>query len=108
MRARIILHSRRVRERYFKRAMFGEPAWDILLVLYIADLSGTRQTIGKLAEWIETPLTTAVRWIGYLEKERLVERQPHPTDKRTVYIQLLPKGRQAMGEYLSEMGWQPA
>lgn len=107
-RARIILHSRRAREHYFKRAMFGEPAWDILLVLYVSDLSGGRQTISKLADWIETPLSTVIRWIGYLEKERLVERHPHPTDKRTVFIRMLPKGRQAMGDYLTEMGWRPA
>lgn len=106
-RARIILHSRRMRTRHFNRAMFGEPAWDVLLLLYVADQSGDRQTLTKLAGWTETPLSTVNRWIGYLEREKLVERQPHPTDKRTVFIRVLPKGRQAMTSYLTEMGWRP-
>jgi DNA-binding MarR family transcriptional regulator len=100
-RAKVVLHSRRLRARHFSRAIFGEPAWEILLVLYITDVSGGRQTIGRLADWIETPPTTVLRWVGYLEKERLVERQSHPTDRRLVFIRLLEKGRNALDAYLS-------
>jgi DNA-binding MarR family transcriptional regulator len=106
-RARIILHSRQVRERYFSRAMFGEPAWDMLLVLYITDMSEGRQTITNLAKRTEMPLSTVVRWLDYLEKEKLIERQPHPTNRRSFFIRLLPKARKAMGEYLTEMVWRP-
>ena len=106
--ARIIFHSRRTRARHFKRAMFGEPAWDVLLLLYAADRSGSRQTLTKLAGSIEAPLSTVNRWIGYLEREQLVQREPHPTDRRVVFIGLLPKGRQSMTEYLTEMGWRPS
>lgn len=106
-RARIVLHSRRARYRHFKRNMFGEPAWDILLVLYITETSRERQTIGRLADWIDTPLSTVVRWVGYLENDGFVARKSHPTDKRTMFIQLLDKGRQAMDNYLCEMAWRP-
>lgn len=99
-RARIILNSRRLRWRYFSPAIFGEPAWDVLLVLYVTEVSDARLTIGKLADWIKTPHTTALRWVGYLEKERLVERQPHPTDRRVIFIRLLEKGRVALEAYL--------
>ena len=52
------------------------------------EVSGERQSIGRLAEWIDTPLSTAVRWIDYLEKKQLVEREPHRTDKRITFINL--------------------
>ena len=102
-KAKSVLNRRRLRSRFFNRAIFGEPAWEILLVLYISDVSGGRQTIGKLADWIDTPLTTALRWIAYLEKERLVERQAHPQDKRVVFLRLLDKGRNSMEAYLSSL-----
>ena len=102
-RARVVLHARRLRARHFNRVMFAEPAWDILLLLYLADTSEGRQTIGQLAELVETPLTTVLRWVGYLEKEHLVERRDHPTDRRIVFIRLTDKGRNALDAYLDEM-----
>lgn len=99
-RARIVLNCRKLRERYFKPVIFGEPAWDILLVLYIAEHSSGKPTMTRLAEWIDTPLSTVVRWMNFLEEERLVERQGHPTDKRTVFVRLLEKGRNALDSYL--------
>lgn len=99
-RARIVLSARRLRERFFNRIMFGEPAWDILLMLYVSEQSAGRLTMSRLAEWVETPLTTVVRWVNFLEEERLVERQAHPTDRRTVFINLLEKGRAALDSYL--------
>ena len=98
-RARIVLNSRRLRERFFRRIMFGEPAWDILLLLYVSERSG-RLTMSRLAEWVEAPLTTVARWVKFLEEEHLVERTAHPTDRRTVFISLLDKGRTALDSYL--------
>jgi DNA-binding MarR family transcriptional regulator len=103
-RAQYIIHSRRIRSRHFQRSMFGEPAWDVLLLVYAGDVSGDRQTPTKLARWTGIPLSTVSRWIEYLEHQQLVERQPHPTDKRIVFVRLLPKGRQAMSNYLTEVG----
>lgn len=108
LRARIVLHSRQLRADYFNRAMFGEPAWDVLLALYITDEAEGRQSIGRIAEWIRAPLTTVARWIDYLEKERLVRREAHPGDKRVIFIRLMEKGRELLDAYLGGMPWIPA
>ncbi len=102
-RARIVLHARRLRQRHFNRIMFGEPAWDILLMLYVSEQSAARLTLSRLAEWVETPLTTVVRWVNFLEEEELVARQPHPTDRRTVFVTLRQKGRAALDDYLGSV-----
>ena len=102
-KARGLLQMRRLRTHHFKRGMFAEPAWDILLLLYVADASDARQTIGQIAESVETPLTTVLRWVGYLEKEQLVKRQNHPTDRRIVFIRLTDKGRTTMGAFLNDL-----
>ena len=83
--------------------MFAEPAWDMLLYLYVCDFSEGRQTIGQLADLVETPLTTVLRWVAYLEKEHLVVRRHHPTDRRIVFVELADKGRIAMEAFLVDM-----
>ena len=100
-RARKMVSNRQLRSDYFNRAIFGEAAWDILLMLYIADSTGALQTQATLAKALATPPTTIQRWIDYLEKERLVQRSPHPTDRRTAFVTLLGKGRTALERYLA-------
>jgi DNA-binding MarR family transcriptional regulator len=98
-RAQAIFSERSRRAEYLSRAMFGEPAWDMLLCLYILD--GRRVSFGNLVSMIGQPMTTAVRWIDYLEKERLVARRPDPDDRRVVDIELLDRGREVLDSYLS-------
>lgn len=102
-RARSIFHGRLTRARHFNRSMFGEPAWDILLLLFINDRSDSWLTATRLAELIEQPFSTVVRWIDYLEKERMIERRQDPKDKRISIIGLLDKGRQSVSSYLGEL-----
>ena len=96
-RALEFLALRRARESVFGRAMFGEPAWEILLLLYGL---GCRQTVTRLAELSCASKSTAIRWIDYLEGQRLVVREEHPTDNRSVYVDLTDKAREAVGLYL--------
>jgi DNA-binding MarR family transcriptional regulator len=100
--ARAILAERRRRVRSFDASIFGEPAWDILLALFGSEPFG-RQTIGQLIRWTGVPQTTALRWIAYLEDQGLVLRRPHPTDLRTVFIELSPTGREQLAGYLTEV-----
>jgi DNA-binding MarR family transcriptional regulator len=100
-RARTVLNGRRIRRQYFDRDIFGEPAWEILLALYINEASGARLTMSKLAEWIEAPLTTVVRWVKALEEQSLVGRAEHPTDRRIIFIRLHDKARKALDDYLT-------
>lgn len=100
-RAKKHMRDRQLRRQFFNRATFGEPAWDTLLVLYISDYSGRRLTVGKLADWIDAPLSTTQRWIAYLQKEHLVDKEGHPDDKRMAYVRLLDKGRAKLDDYFA-------
>lgn len=101
-RARQILEARQRRTRVFGRAMFGEPAWEMLLLLYVSE-SGPRQTVTRLAERSGASKGTALRWLDYLLHQNLVRREPHPTDRRAAFVELTDKGRAALEKYLSEM-----
>jgi DNA-binding MarR family transcriptional regulator len=80
--------------------MFGEPAWEMLLLLYIAD-GEARVGISRLGELAGASKTTALRWLDYLEGQKLIQRDTHPTDRRTVFVGLSDKGRRAIEAYLS-------
>jgi DNA-binding MarR family transcriptional regulator len=94
--------NRRRRAEIFGRSMFGEPAWDMLLALYILDISGQRQTVGSLLYFSGTPMTTAKRWLDFLAARDFVRREPHPTDKRTAFVSLTAKAREMLDLYYSE------
>ncbi len=79
--------------------MFGEPAWEMLLLLYAI---GPRETVSRLAELAHASKSTAIRWIDYLECQGLVRREAHPTDKRALLVELTEKGSDAIRMYLSE------
>jgi DNA-binding MarR family transcriptional regulator len=81
--------------------MFGEPAWDMLLALYVSEQSGPRHTIVKLVAQAAAPATTALRWLEYLDKERLVVRHSNPIDRRATFIELSDKARLALDAYYS-------
>lgn len=100
-RARRTFVGRQRRSQIFSNAMFGEPAWDMLLALYVAEQSGARHTIVRLLSQSGAPATTALRWLDYLEKERLVTRHANPVDRRTSFVALTEKARTALDVYFS-------
>ncbi len=101
-RAREEFGNRRRRTTIFEHSMFGEPAWDMLLALYILDESGQRQTTGALMQFAGAPITTARRWLDYLVENGLAQRSPHPTDQRIMFVSLSVKGRNSLDLYYSE------
>ncbi len=99
-RARAILAARRGREAIFGKTIFGEPAWEMLLLLYIGE-SESRRTIGRLGDLAGICKSPTVRWIDDLGRRGLVRREGHPTDRRAVFVELTRKGRRAIDLYLS-------
>jgi DNA-binding MarR family transcriptional regulator len=99
-RAQAILRVRRARERLFCRAMIGEPAFDLLLCLYLR--SGQKETsLTSLSRPAGIPNSSAARWIRYLADKGLVELTQSRSDRRATCIQLTSSGRSAMDEFLA-------
>jgi DNA-binding MarR family transcriptional regulator len=101
--ARRLLFERRQRRKYFNRAMFGEAAWDILILLYLARHTGSERTVVEVTRLIGAAGTTTIRWLRYLEKEKLIVRETHFGDKRALLIKLTDKGAERLGAYLADL-----
>lgn len=83
--------------------LFGEPAWDILLDLYIAELRERRVSVTDACIGSGVPPTTALRWIMLLERADLVIRKKDPLDGRRAYLQLSKQGHLKMETYFERM-----
>lgn len=79
---------RRERNQFFSDDLFGEPAWDILLILYWAELEQLRLTVSNVCEGAQVPPTTALRWISKLEADGMICRTSHPSDRRVIRLSL--------------------
>lgn len=86
--ARRYLASRRRRAELLNTAMFADPAWDILLDLFVSAAEGRRVSVSSacLASGVAT--STALRWVSQLEREGLIARAPDPHDGRRTFLVL--------------------
>ncbi|MCT2401062.1 MarR family transcriptional regulator [Novosphingobium mangrovi (ex Huang et al. 2023)] len=100
--ARQTYDDRRRRAKIFRSEdLFGEPAWDILLDLFVAAKERRRLSVTSACIGAAVPSTTALRWIAILEKKGLLVREADPGDARRVYVKLSAHGYGAMLEYFS-------
>jgi hypothetical protein len=88
------------RANQFDPALFGEPAWDMLLDLFIHQVRGMRVSTTSLCLGASVPQSTGIRHIERLQEEGLLHRYTPPDDKRLVLIEMTAKGYQLMREYL--------
>jgi predicted transcriptional regulator len=90
------------RANQFNPMLFGEPAWDMLLDLFIQKVAGRRVSSTSLCLGANVPYATGARYIERLEDEGLVLRFTPPDDKRLVLIDYTPHGFRRMRDYISQ------
>lgn len=84
--------------------LFGEPAWDILLDLYIAHAEAKPVSVSSACIGSAAPPTTGLRWLGVLAEEGLVVRENDPEDNRRVLVRLTRQGIAAMERFFDAVG----
>jgi hypothetical protein len=102
--ARSHLAGRRARARFLPPDLFGEPAWDLLLDLFIAGEECKPISITSACIASGVASTTALRWIGVLEERGLILRAPDPGDGRRIYLALTFTAREAVLDWLRAVG----
>lgn len=70
--AAALLAFRRQRSAILPREIFSEPAWDLLLDLFVADAAGRRVTARDVSERSEVSHSVMSRWVKYLAQAGLI------------------------------------
>ena len=101
---RKVIQARRLRNQFFDGELFADPAWDMLLDLFEAELAQLRVSVTSLSVAAAVPSTTALRWIKTMTDAGLFKRRADPHDGRRVFVELSPTASEAMHRYFNELG----
>lgn len=98
-----LYQERRIRDDVFADPdLFGEPAWDMLLDLAVAEGKGKAMSITALCIGAHVPPTTALRWVKILEDRGLIARRPDPVDQRRSFLALTNVGRAKLRRFVAK------
>jgi hypothetical protein len=101
--ARETYRVRRMRSQIFGDSdLFGEPAWDMLLDLFIATGDGKRVPVTSACIGAAVPTTTALRWLTMLEDRGLVVREHDKLDARRIFVRLTAEAEAKMTAYFTK------
>lgn len=100
-RARKIYKLRRKREKSFGDKLFADPAWDILLDLFIAKSEGRLTRVSSVCIASAAPLTTGLRHLSHLVDRGLVVRALSQDDSRVVHVELSKEAEELMANLLN-------
>jgi len=98
-----LYQERRRRDDYFPSGLFGEPAWDLILALFIAREEGRRLTIAEAYEAATVKPAAGRRLIARLERTGMVARTSGQEDRRKRFVQLTATAADRLRDYLTRM-----
>jgi DNA-binding MarR family transcriptional regulator len=96
-----VIRARRKRTILFGE-LFADPAWDMMLELFLAELEGRRLATCELGYKANVPSTTSLRWTEKLEADGWLCRVHDPRDLRRMFVELSARGSEAMHVWLKE------
>jgi DNA-binding MarR family transcriptional regulator len=91
-----VARRRMRKEQFAGYGIFSDPAWDILLEVFIAEVAHTRLAVSSLGLDTEIAHATAFRWVGVLDSMGLIKRTQDPEDKRRNWVNLTSEGLRIM------------
>jgi hypothetical protein len=94
--------ERRRRDAQFPPGLFGEPAWDLLLALFIAHEEGRDLTVAEGFEAARVPAGEGPPLVRRLEAAGLVQRRTR-NDRRRPGLALTQAGADRLADYLADV-----
>lgn len=84
-------------------SVFRDPAWDMLLDLFVAHHERRAMSISALCLGSGVPPSTALRHINRMESEGLIERCEDERDQRRTLIRLSPEMAPRLAEVIAQL-----
>lgn len=96
------IKNKELRKNLLPDIMSGDPAWEMLVELYLARLESRKVATKELGIVAAVPPTTGLRWIAHLQKTDLIVRESGE-DKRRSHFALTELGLFKIESYLSKV-----
>ena len=97
------LAALRERERLFGAGLFTDPAWTILLQLFVAGEEGREAKSETLCVAAAVPETVALRCIALLVLAKLVKRRARLSEREGTYLELTEAGQARLCDYFNRV-----
>jgi len=97
-----ISRARRRRAKCFDASLFSEPAWDMLLELFVARIRGKSISASGLCRTAGVSEATGCRWIDMLEADGLVRSCPLSERGAPRLVEISDSGFGSMRQYVLE------
>jgi len=94
--------SRQMRANYINGSLLTDPAWDMLLDLFIQKIRRRRVSTSSLCRTTNVPRTTALRWIDVLQAEGLLHRSPVDDDDGPEVVEMTPGAFHQMRRFIED------
>ena len=98
-RALATIKMRQLRHEFLNPAMFGEPAFDMLLALYVTKAEPGILPLPALSTLVGVPETCAARWLKLLVSEGLALSVGGYGEPGSIHAAITDKGRIVLDEY---------
>ena len=98
-RALATIKMRQLRHEFLNPAMFGEPAFDMLLALYVTNATPGILPLRVLSPLIGVPESCAARWLKLLVSEGLALSVGGYGEPGSIHAAITDKGRIVLDEY---------
>lgn len=99
--AKAMMGARKHRQNFAFSFMLSDPAWDILLELFLSWSQGKAMCFKDVTLSTGLSAGTAHRYLHIMAGADLLVRTRHPTDARVTYFEITQKGLVEVGTYLS-------
>ena len=100
---RQLLQARRARATFFGAHLFADPAWDILLLAYVALLEEEQLLVSEVCRTSVVPAPTTLRWIKALQQDGLLVHRNDTLDDPRSCLELSAAGKRGMERYLAQV-----
>lgn len=100
---RYVIQTRSRRATFFRASLFADPAWDILLLVYSAQLEQQRLAVSELWPQLGLPATTVTRWIKILQAEGLIASTVDHLNRWQSFVSLTDAGFLAMNSFFETL-----
>ncbi len=82
-----IAEQNKLRSEYFSNLTLGDPIWDVLLDVYVAEKTDLPTTISAISNRLEKPISLCQRCIDYLlERDGVFENRNRYTAPQFLYL----------------------